>query len=84
MNERADLKFQRNFFKDFWEPRWQLKLKFKGNLIFVDAGHDDEVWDEEADEGVAAEGRDVGSNDGVDLADERLNETVQSANLLEE
>jgi len=50
----------------------------------VDAGHDDEVWDEEADEGVAAEGRDVGSNDGVDLADERLNETVQSANLLQE
>lgn len=50
----------------------------------MDAGHDDEVWDEEADEGVAAEGRDVGSNDGVDLADERLNETVQSANLLEE
>jgi hypothetical protein len=26
----------------------------------------------------------VGSNDGVDLADERLNETVQSANLLQE
>ena len=49
----------------------------------MNAWHDDEVRDEEADEGVAAEGRDVRSNDGVDLADERLHEAVQSSHLLQ-
>ena len=47
----------------------------------MNTGHDNKVGDEEADEGVAAQRAHVRADDGVDLADEGLDETVQSAHL---
>ena len=47
----------------------------------MDAWHDHQVRDEEADESVATECADVRANDRVDLADEGLDEAVEAANL---
>jgi len=47
----------------------------------MNTGHDNEVGDEEADEGIAAQRANVRADDGVDLADEGLHETVKAAHL---
>ena len=47
----------------------------------MNTGHDNEVGDEEADQGVAAQRAHVRADDRVDLADEGLDETVQAAHL---
>ena len=47
----------------------------------MDAWHDHQVREEEADESVATECTDVRANDRVDLADEGLDEAVEAANL---
>jgi hypothetical protein len=47
----------------------------------MNTGHDNEVGYKEADEGVATQRANVRADDGVDLADEGLDKTVQTAHL---
>ena len=50
-------------------------------LIFVNTGHNDEIWYEKTDEGISSQTTDVRPNDRVNLTNKWLDKTVQSSNL---
>ena len=51
------------------------------NLIFVNTGHDNEIWDEKTDESISTQTADVGPNYWVDLANKGLDKTIQTSDL---